>query len=187
MKISEASRSDFKQFSGFSKAFTNQNAFSAFLHRPLNSVEDLKLQAEEKLTTYSSESRAVLVSVFRDQMLQFASESQRRNLELLEQEQTVTITTGHQLTLFGGPLYLVYKVMHVVKLVEKFNTSSTTKKAVPVFWMASEEHDFEEISSATLFNQQLKWITEQTGAVGRMNTAEFSEVHSRFSELFILK
>jgi len=184
MKISEASRSDFKQFSGFSKAFTNQDSFGDFLHRPLNSVNDLKLQAEEKLAFYSKENRAVLADVVRNQMLEFSSDSQRKSIELLEKENTVTITTGHQLTLFGGPLYLVYKVMHAVKLAEEFNASSSTQKAVPVFWMASEDHDFEEISTATLFNQQLKWSTDQTGAVGRMNTTEFKEVYSTFSELF---
>ena len=184
MKISEASRSDFKQFSTFSKAFTNQDSFDAFLHRPLNSVNDLKLQAEEKTAFYSKENRSVLVNVLGDQMLEFASESQRKNLQLLEQESTVTITTGHQLTLFGGPLYLVYKVMHVVKLAEEFNAASSIQKAVPVFWMASEDHDFEEISTATLFNQQLKWLTDQKGAVGRMNTTEFMEDYSTFSEVF---
>lgn len=184
MKISEAPRSDFKQFSGFSKAFTDQNEFESFLSKPLNSVNDLKSQAEQKLAVYPKESRRILQQVLCDQMLEFASESQRKNLGLLSDDNTVTITTGHQLTLFGGPLYLVYKVMHVVKLVEAFNAASVDQKAVPVFWMASEDHDFEEISSALLFNRELKWVTEQKGAVGRMHTTELKEVHTQLAELF---
>lgn len=184
MKFSEAPRNDFKQFSSFSKAFTNQYNFSSLLSNPLHSVEDLKRQAELKISTYSTDKRQVLVNTLKSQMESSASESQLQNLTLLSNSNTVTITTGHQLTLFGGPLYLVYKVMHVVKLVEEFNANSSTQKAVPVFWMASEDHDFDEISNAFLFNQELKWNSEQTGAVGRMNTSDFKVVFEQFSALF---
>lgn len=184
MKFSEAPRTDFKQFSAFSKAFTDQNQFADFLQRPLNTVADLQAQAEEKRGLYPAENRRVLTAVLQQQLGEIASPSQLQNLGLLQQEDTVTITTGHQLTVFGGPLYLVYKVMHVVKLAEQFNAASEKGKAVPVFWMASEDHDHEEISTAYLFNQTLKWETEQTGAVGRMGTSDFLPVLEQLTALF---
>lgn len=184
MKFSEAPRSQFKQFSAFSAAFADQNKFSSLLKRPLNLVADLMDQAQEKLSRYSKENRSTLVATWKSQLEKIASEKQLNNLLLLEQENTVTITTGHQLTLAAGPLYLVYKVMHVVRLAEEFNQTSTNIKAVPVFWMASEDHDHDEIASANLFNQTLKWETSQTGAVGRMGTDDLAETWAKLTAFF---
>ena len=141
-------------------------------------------QAKEKLSGYSKENRLTLVTTWKSQLEKIASEKQLKNLSLLEKENTVTITTGHQLTLAGGPLYLVYKVMHVVRLAEEFNQASPDIKAVPVFWMASEDHDHDEISTANLFNQTLKWETTQTGAVGRMETDDLLGVWGQLSAFF---
>jgi bacillithiol biosynthesis cysteine-adding enzyme BshC len=184
MRFSEAPRSEFKQFSAFSTAFADQNSFVSLLNRPLNSIADLAAQAKEKLSVYSKEHRSTLVSEWKSQIEKIASESQLKNLELLSKENTVTITTGHQLTFAGGPLYLVYKVLHAAKLVEQFNADSKDIKAVPVFWMASEDHDHEEIKSAHLFGQTISWETEQTGPVGRMSTSDLNESWNQLKAFF---
>jgi bacillithiol biosynthesis cysteine-adding enzyme BshC len=55
---------------------------------------------------------------------------------------------------------------------------------VPVFWMASEDHDFEEIASVELFNQFINWETDQKGAVGRFQTTGLEELHEQFKSFF---
>ena len=67
-----------------------------------------------------------------------------RNLQRLSQDNSYTITTGHQLVLFGGPLFTVYKILSVIKLAEKL--SAEGKNVLPVFWIHTEDHDFEEIN-----------------------------------------
>ncbi|MNX89918.1 putative cysteine ligase BshC [compost metagenome] len=74
--------------------------------------------------------------------------------------------------------------MHVVRLSEEFNKSQNDFKAVPVFWMASEDHDFDEVKSTHLFNQKLTWESGQTGPVGRFNKNDFNEVHETFKAFF---
>lgn len=177
-------RDKIKQFSSFSHAFGNQSAFGQFLTKPFDSVSDMYEQAQAKKKVYSSETRKNLVQTWSAQIASFASESQQENLKLLESENTFTVTTGHQLTLFGGPLYLVYKVLHVVRLAETFNASQQEYKAVPVFWMASEDHDFDEVKSTHLFNQKLTWNSTQTGPVGRFGMNDFQEVHEAFKAFF---
>ena len=177
-------RDKIKQFSSFSQAFGNQSTFGQFLTTPLSSISDLQVQAKRKQAVYSSEMRKKLVQVWKEQIASYASPGQLENLKLLENERTFTITTGHQLTLFAGPLYLVYKVLHVVRLSEEFNRSQNEYKAVPVFWMASEDHDFDEVKSAHLFNQKLTWESNQTGPVGRFGMSDFKEVLSSFSAFF---
>lgn len=184
MNHTTIARDKIKQFSSFSQSFGNQSTFGQFLTAPLHSIEDLLVQAQKKKEVYSSETRKTLISVWKQQIGSYASKSQMDNLELLANENTFTITTGHQLTLFAGPLYLIYKVLHVVRLSEEFNKSQNDLKAVPVFWMASEDHDFDEVKSAHLFNRKLTWESEQTGPVGRFNMNDFNQVKAEFAAFF---
>ncbi len=64
---------------------------------------------------------------------------------LLAHEDTVTITTGQQLSIFGGPLYTVFKTISAIHLARSL-TRDTGKKVIPVFWLADEDHDFDEIA-----------------------------------------
>jgi len=185
MSTQTISRKDLRQFSAFSAAFgEDQTPFSSFIQTPFQSIDTLKQQALLKQGRYAPESRAHLVATLRQQTGSFLSGSQAANLDLLAQETTFTITTGHQLTLFGGPMFLLYKVLHVVKLSADFNASQPDFKAVPVFWMASEDHDVDEIRSARLFGKTLTWETEQKGPVGRFGLDDYSEVSETFKEFF---
>ena len=62
------------------------------------------------------------------------------------------MVTGQQAGLFTGPLYTIYKALSVIKMAECLSERGIT--AVPVFWTASEDHDFEEVSNAFALNAQ---------------------------------
>lgn len=68
---------------------------------------------------------------------------------LLTREDTVTITTGQQLTLFGGPLYTIFKTITAIQLARSL-CRDTGKNVVPVFWLADEDHDVEEVSAVSV-------------------------------------
>lgn len=184
MRTHLLSRDSIKQFSPFSCAFTQQTRFQNLLHRPFDSYQDLFAQLEEKKKTYSVEKRQLLVSEFKKQIGDYASKDQLANLELLANKNTFTVTTGHQLTLFAGPLYFIYKALHVAKLAKEFNAKANDAKLVPVFWLATEDHDIEEVRSTQLFGKKLTWSTEQTGAVGQMQMSDFNEVYQEFKAFF---
>ncbi|MCX6187530.1 MAG: bacillithiol biosynthesis BshC, partial [Bacteroidetes bacterium] len=81
-----------------------------------------------------------------------------------------TVTTGHQLSIFTGPLYFIYKIVTAINLAKQLNEKYSDKNFVPVFWMASEDHDFEEISSINLFGKEIKWNKQSyQQPVGRLN------------------
>jgi bacillithiol synthase len=65
--------------------------------------------------------------------------------DTLAREDTVTITTGQQLSLFGGPLYTVFKTISTIQLARSLSRD-TGKNVIPVFWLADEDHDFDEIA-----------------------------------------
>lgn len=96
---------------------------------------------------------------------------------------TYTITTGHQLCVFTGPLYLIYKICSTIKACQIAQKKHPTRLFIPVFWMASEDHDFEEIQSIQLFGKSFTWNSIQTGAVGQFKLEDFQPLLHKVNEL----
>lgn len=80
-----------------------------------------------------------------------AGEQTFENIKLLRDPDTVAVVTGQQAGLFTGPIYTIYKALSAVKMAETLNASGT--KAVPVFWAATEDHDFDEVSAASFIDR----------------------------------
>lgn len=80
-----------------------------------------------------------------------ASQMTMENIERLVDERTVAVVTGQQAGVLTGPLYTIYKALTVVQLANKLSTEGIP--AVPVFWIASEDHDFPEIAGTYFLNR----------------------------------
>jgi len=91
------------------------------------------------------------------------------NIDLLKKSNTFTITTGHQLNIFAGPLYFIYKICTAIKLAKQLQEQFPDKNFVPVYWMASEDHDFAEINYTNIGGKKVHWWYEASGATGRIN------------------
>ncbi|OOQ60049.1 bacillithiol biosynthesis cysteine-adding enzyme BshC [Mucilaginibacter pedocola] len=98
-----------------------------------------------------------------------AAELVRKQIELLGADNTYTVTTGHQLNIFTGPLYFIYKIVTAIKLCRELKESYPDKEFVPVYWMASEDHDFAEINYTNIGGKKVHWWYEASGATGRIN------------------
>ncbi len=126
--------------------------------------------------------RELLVRVLKNQYKRSGLEEPKQNsrdsgssIDLLLRPDTFTVCTGHQLCLFTGPLYFIYKLVTVIKLAAQLKDCYPDFNFVPVYWMASEDHDFEEINHLQLFGKKLVWesaLVEQAGmrAVGGIET-----------------
>lgn len=82
-----------------------------------------------------------------------------QNIDRLLNSNTFTVTTGHQLCLFGGPLYVFYKVSTCIQLAKQLQNEMPNENIIPVFWLASEDHDWEEVNHFHSFNKKWKWHT----------------------------
>jgi bacillithiol biosynthesis cysteine-adding enzyme BshC len=91
----------------------------------------------------------------------------KHNLDAIAEGKALTVTTGHQLCVLGGPAYFIYKIISTISLARTIHARYPEQTIVPVFWMASEDHDKEEIAHCYLQGKRFEWHTEQTGAVGR--------------------
>lgn len=92
----------------------------------------------------------------------------KNNIDSLLSADTFTITTAHQNNIFTGPLYFIYKIVHVIKLADTLKVSLPQYNFVPVFYIGSEDADLDELNHIHLGGEKLVWVTKQTGAVGRM-------------------
>ena len=74
------------------------------------------------------------------------------NIDFLRDDNCVAVVTGQQVGLFTGPLYTIYKAITAVKLSARLGEQFPENKFVPIFWLAGEDHDFEEVSSVSVYN-----------------------------------
>ena len=139
-------------------------------------------QIEEKENAHSLQSRLVLVEALKKQYTSFeVSDKTQENIELLKLKNTFTITTGHQLNLFTGPLYFLYKIICAINLAEELSQKFTDKNFVPVYWMATEDHDFDEINYFNFEGKKVQWSRNDGGAVGRFSTEGLDAVLAVFA------
>jgi bacillithiol synthase len=185
MAISNFNRNETGFFTDIGNRIANkQNTLLPYIEAPFSAVA-FQEQIIKKSAHFTKEKRSALRQHLRKQYQTIsAGEKVNTNIESLAQENTFTITTGHQLSIFTGPIYLVYKILHAIRLAEELSKTYPNQHFVPVFWMASEDHDFEEIQSVSLFNRSFKWETAQKGPVGRFNMDSFEVIHQECKELF---
>src|SRR5690606_27481839 len=80
-----------------------------------------------------------------------------QNIELLKNSNTFTVTTGHQLNIFTGPLYFIFKIVTAIRLAQDLKKKFTDKDFIPVYWMATEDHDFAEINHTRVYGKKITW------------------------------
>ena len=131
------------------------------------SIEGIKASIAERKNFNTD--RKLLVSVLQKQYASVeAGNEVVKNIDSLLSENTFTICTAHQPNIFTGPLYFIYKILHVVKLAEQLKVQLPENNFVPVYYMGSEDADLEELGHIYINGEKYEWTTNQTGAVGRM-------------------
>lgn len=160
----------YQQTGYFSKLITDylqrNEALRSFYEHEV-SLDGIKAAIQQRQAF--PQNREVLVEVLKQQyQAQPITLAVEQNIQSLLQPNTFTITTAHQPVIFTGPLYFVYKILHVIKLAESLRRQLPAYHFVPVFYMGSEDADLDELGTIYVEGKQYKWNTTQTGAVGRM-------------------
>ena len=175
-------------------SYKDTGYFSATLINYLDDAPDLRsfysyrptlegfaeLFKHKKTTT----DRKLLVKVLTEQ---YASLKEHTNIEFplqgvrgLLNENTYTITTGHQLNIFAGPLYFIYKIVTAIKLSRQLKKAFPDKNFVPVYWMATEDHDFPEINHTNIGGKKVQWDMDAAGATGRLATKTIRQALNQY-------
>lgn len=106
-----------------------------------------------------------------------------QHIQAFADANTYCIVTAHQLNIFTGPLYVIYKTLSTIRLCRNLQAQYPQKVFVPVFWLGSEDHDFEEIHHTRMFNKLIQWDDKQGGACGRYQLSTFQPVLDQVAAL----
>ncbi len=145
-------------------------------------LENFKGQIEEKGNSFPDAHREVLYSSLQNQYANTkTSKKTQEHIKQLKEPITFTVVTGHQLNLFTGPLYFLYKIISTINLTTQLKKKYPKFNFVPIYWMATEDHDFDEINYFNFKGKKLQWNREASGAVGHLKTDGLQEVFEAFS------
>ena len=169
-------------FSSLINDYLNENNNLDSLYHRFPKLENFESQILEKQNNYDNTRRPTLVSTLQKQYSAIStSVLTKQNIEALALPNTFTVTTGHQLNLFSGPLYFLYKIISTINLTTELKAKYPTYNFVPVYWMATEDHDFEEINYFNFKGKKFRWNAQSTGPVGRLSTQGLEDFFKVFA------
>ena len=149
------------------------------------SIDEITKNINKKKFT----SRDNLVKVLNEQyektfLFNGKSECVQNNIDLLLTPNSYTVTTGHQLSICVSPLFLIYKISSVIAHTRYLNRTMPEFSFVPFFWMATEDHDFDEINKMDLYGNNYVWNLKTQDAVGNLNTSSIKTLLNDLKVVF---
>lgn len=183
---------DFLQF----KEGASHQAFNLLVNNALSQSEELwkinksanpSLGFEKTLadrSAFSAELRNDLVEVLKEQYKDIADGWFIQQIESLKNANTFTVTTGQQIHILGGPWYVWYKVLSTIRLAHKLKAENPSNHYIPIFWMATEDHDMDEISEIQWWGKKFLWDSKHEGASGSASVDSLEIVFSQMEQTF---
>ena len=120
-----------------------------------------------------------IADILKEQYSAFrANENTIKNIESLKKNNTLAVITGQQLGIYGGPLYTFYKIITAIKLSASLKERFTQYNFVPVFWLEGDDHDFDEVRSINLMddNNEIISINYNDGITDEINRGSVGNI-----------
>ncbi len=154
----------FSELPGQSRLFLEYQKEPSLLRRyypdAVSSLSELTQRIPLVLENHKAD-REILCDALTETNAKFGAGTKTfENIELLRLPETVAVVTGQQAGLFTGPLYTIYKALSAIKQAECLREHGFS--AVPVFWVATEDHDFEEVSQTYVIGRRGDLVESKT-------------------------
>lgn len=170
-------------FSSFVKEALKGNEALLELYPNLMDNADYRVVMESRSRVFDEAKRIKLAQILSEQYHNLLpSEAAKTNIDRLRLPNTFTVTTGQQIHLFLGPMFVLYKALGTILLAKQIETQFPGTHVVPIFWMATEDHDIDEIDYITLRNKKLKFNHNYKGISGHFPTEGIWEQFKVFLE-----
>ena len=162
----------------------NEKRLTKFFNRN-NTIENYFDQIIEKKNNYNNNNRKLLFEVLNNNYNKVPKNSiQLKSIQLLQDLNTFTVSTGHQINLFTGPLYFFYKIIDTIKICNELKSKYPEYEFLPVYWMASEDHDYKEINFFKTINKRFDWNISTKGKVGELKTQSLKTLFNQMKDFF---
>ncbi len=156
---------DYKKLPNFQKLFLDYvspegesfGKVSGFFNAGFKENEDFYKVIEQKSQNYNAAryfDKNLLIDILRTQNVSFGgNENTAANIEKLKKDNTFAVVTGQQVGLYSGNFYTILKAVTAIKLARNLKERFPQYDFIPVFWMESEDHDFEEANHVHIINR----------------------------------
>lgn len=155
--------------------YTNQHSSLKHLISNFPSEEAISAQIDKKRKNFSNREAIHKCISNQYQGLELGAEV-AHNMKALLSENTFTICTAHQPSIFTGQLYFIYKIAHAVTLAQHCKKWFPSLHFVPIYYMGSEDDDMEEIGSFFYNGKNYKWQPEELEMSGRLSLKTIQEI-----------
>lgn len=157
---------DYKKLPNFQKLFLdyvspieeNYTRVRQFFNSGFRENEDFYAVMENKRQNYNAGryfDKHILIDILKTQNVSFGgNEYTAANIEKLKDENSFAVVTGQQVGLYSGNFYTILKAITAIKLSSNLKERFPEHNFIPVFWMESEDHDFEEANHINVINKQ---------------------------------
>ena len=170
-------------FSGISQSYLEDKAFRDRYYTYDPDAEDAWKERIGKIkeTKYKRDDLADALLKLNDSL--GASGETLANIEKLRNSSTLCVVTGQQTGILGGPLFTLYKASTTIKKAKQLSEAYGID-VVPVFWLASEDHDFDEARGIALIDEgKLKKVkVDKKPGIGKNNPFKTSHNYSYLKE-----
>ena len=165
--------------------YINNKDYVVELFERENLLENYFDQILDKKNNYNNNFRKPLVDVLSLNYEKVSKNSlQIQSIRNLNNNNTYTVTTGHQLNLFTGPLYFFYKIIDSINICKRLKSKYPENEFIPVYWMASEDHDYKEINFFKTNDFLFKWDISTKGTVGELKTNSLNKIYNEIIDFF---
>ena len=162
----------------------NENRVIEFYNRN-NTLDNYYEQIIEKKNNYNNDYRKLLFEVLNNNYQNVPKNFiQLKAIKALKNHNTFTVTTGHQLNLFTGPLFFFYKIIDTIKICNELKSKYPKNEFLPIYWMASEDHDFKEINFFKTTDKRFDWNISTKGKVGELKTYSLKTLFNEIKNFF---
>lgn len=157
---------DFNKLPTFNKLFldyiysadSEREHLLKFFNVDYKSNEDYYRIIDNKLQNYNSNryfDKNQLIDILKRQNVSFGgTEETASNIELLKNENTFAVVTGQQVGLYTGNMYTILKTITAIKLAKEFNHRFSEFRFIPIFWLESDDHDFDEANHIHIIDRK---------------------------------
>ncbi|MBK9272482.1 MAG: bacillithiol biosynthesis cysteine-adding enzyme BshC [Saprospiraceae bacterium] len=164
------------------KYWRHPEFFKEFIGNPPD-LESIPNQIKLKEESYTA--RSEFLSIVKKQYHSLGLfDDLKHTIERLNSDKTFAIVCAHQPILFGGPLYWWYKIIHTISMANKLNSLYPEFHFIPIYYIGSEDHDFEELNHLELFQHLIHWNGKSDISMGKKSTSGLEVVLEEISSLY---
>lgn len=169
------------RYSAFVRALSQKSAVLSSLGYRFPDKAAFESRMKDLMGSFDPSQRALLIERLEAQ--NSWNSIQLQQLKHLASPETFVVSTAHQPSFLGGPAYIPIKIASSIALCRQLKAWFPAYNFIPIHWLGSEDHDFDELGQVTLYGQLHRWSAQPGGPIGRKQLGDLTELFDQLTPL----